>query len=615
MKKKTGRIISLLLALMLMLSSFPITSFAQTTVDLNDNYLFRQRTNAFHIVAGERTRLDFKPQYTADYTLSLWGHVSGGRNIRFYLYDSEGNELANCNDRTSNLDHATITYTLEKGKSYYYEVQGWLSTTECNVDIEEFTSTESGLLDDENGLKVRFDKTQFVGYNPQEVLDNLFLIIYDAQGISFVWRYKDAVPNLQINGIDVIIDMSACGACGPNTITVSYAGYTEKGEFNINHDFSVFVSHVDPTPDSQGYDIYKCSNCDEQTKTNFVDYTDSYKISTQGTDMGTLRFNDVDVTGGGSVDVKKGTSCTLSATPNDSCSFVGWQYSNKLVSSDAQYNFIPFSDAEYNPVFSDNSNTKTFIFMDTFSNVISYQTVDDPKDVVVPKPPVYSGYKFLNWSYSEEQIHNANSSLTIYAVYESDNSVQYNVNASGCSIEVDGALYSDSAQVPYGSWVTVTSPDATAFLCDGKIVGYGNIYSFYVSSDITLDTTTDDVEQIPVVSIVAKNYNENSGRVEFSATRSVVGEGNELVASGFVYGKNMNDADLTVENVGKTGTGNDSGTVKMVINRDTNPDGQFILVYGISSKVGDACAKAFVTYKDSEGKVNTVYSDMVVYSY
>lgn len=615
MKKKTGRIISLLLALMLMLSSFPITSFAQTTVDLNDNYLFRQRTNAFHIVAGERTRLDFKPQYTADYTLSLWGHVSGGRNIRFYLYDSEGNELANCNDRTSNLDHATITYTLEKGKSYYYEVQGWLSTTECNVDIEEFTSTESGLLDDENGLKVRFDKTQFVGYNPQEVLDNLFLIIYDAQGISFVWRYKDAVPNLQINGIDVIIDMSACGACGPNTITVSYAGYTEKGEFNINHDFSVFVSHVDPTPDSKGYDIYKCSNCDEQTKTNFVDYTDSYKISTQGTDMGTLRFNDVDVTGGGSVDVKKGTSCTLSATPNDSCSFVGWQYSNKLVSSDAQYNFIPFSDAEYNPVFSDNSNTKTFIFMDTFANVISYQTVDDPKDVVVPKPPVYSGYKFLNWSYSEEQIHNANSSLTIYAVYESDNSVQYNVNASGCSIEVDGASYSDSAQVPYGSWVTVTSPDATAFLCDKEIVGYGNTYSFYVSSDITLDTTTDEVEQIPVVSIVAKNYNENSGRVEFSATRSVVGEGNELVASGFVYGKNMNDADLTVENVGKTGTGNDSGTVKMVINRDTNPDGQFILIYGISSKVGDACAKAFVTYKDSEGKVNTVYSDMVVYSY
>lgn len=615
MKKKTGRIISLLLALMLMLSSFPITSFAQTTVDLNDNYLFRQRTNAFHIVAGERTRLDFKPQYTADYTLSLWGHVSGGRNIRFYLYDSEGNELANCNDRTSNLDHATITYTLEKGKSYYYEVQGWLSTTECNVDIEEFTSTESGLLDDENGLKVRFDKTQFVGYNPQEVLDNLFLIIYDAQGISFVWRYKDAVPNLQINGIDVIIDMSACGACGPNTITVSYAGYTEKGEFNINHDFSVFVSHVDPTPDSQGYDIYKCSNCDEQTKTNFVDYTDSYKISTQGTDMGTLRFNDVDVTGGGSVDVKKGTSCTLSATPNDSCSFVGWQYSNKLVSSDAQYNFIPFSDAEYNPVFSDNSNTKTFIFMDTFANVISYQTVDDPKDVVVPKPPVYSGYKFLNWSYSEEQIHNANSSLTIYAVYESDNSVQYNVNASGCSIEVDGASYSDSAQVPYGSWVTVTSPDATAFLCDKEIVGYGNTYSFYVSSDITLETTTDEVEQIPVVSIVAKNYNENSGRVEFSATRSVVGEGNELVASGFVYGKNMNDADLTVENVGKTGTGNDSGTVKMVINRDTNPDGQFILIYGISSKVGDACAKAFVTYKDSEGKVNTVYSDMVVYSY
>lgn len=615
MKKKTGRIVSLLLALILLLSSFPIMSFAQTTVNLNDNYLFRTRTNAFKIVAGETTRLDFTPQYTADYTLSLWGHVSGGRNIRLYLYDSEGNELANVNDRTEDLDHATITYTLEKGKSYYYEVHGWLSSTACNVDIEEFTSTESGLLDDENGLKVRFDKTEFVGYNPQEVLDNLFLILYDAQGISFVWRYKDAVPNLQINGIDVIIDMSKCGVCGQNELTVSYAGYTEVGTFNINHDFSVFVSHVDPTPDSQGYDVYKCSVCGEETKTNFVDYNSGYKISTQGTDMGIIKFNDVDVTGGGSVNVNKGDSCTLAATPNSDCSFVGWQYSNKLVSSDAQYSFIPFSDAEYNPVFSDNSQTKTFIFMDTFSNVISYQQVDDPNDVVVPDAPVYTGYKFLNWSYSEEQIHNANDSLTVYAIYESDDSVQYNVTASGCTIETENAAYSDSAQVPYGEWVTVTSPDATAFLCNGKIIGYGSTYSFYVSSDITLETTTEDVEPAPIVSIIDKNYNETSGRVEFSATRSVAGEGNELVASGFVYGKNMNDEDLAIENVGKTGTGNNSGVVKMALNREMTPDGQFILVYGISAKVGDACAKAFVTYKDSNGKVNTVYSDMVSYTY
>lgn len=615
MKKKTGRIISLLLALILILSSFPIMSFAQTTVNLNNNLLFRVTPNVAYISAGQTVRMDFTPQYTADYTLSIWGHVGGssggGRGIYFYLYDSDGNQLV----KDGGSDKGKITYNMEKGKSYYYEVRGFFSSTECNIDIREFSSTESGLLDDENGLKVRMDKTDFVGYNPQDVLDNLFLIICDAQGINFVWRYKDAVPNLKINGIDVIIDMSACGACGTNTITVHYAGYGATCDFTINHDFSVFVSHVDPTPDSQGYDIYQCSRCDQQTKKNFVDYSQSYKISTKGTDMGVVKFNDVDLTAGGSVDVEKGDSCTLNATPYENCSFVGWQYSNKLISSDAEYTFVPFSDAEYNPVFSDNSKSKTFLFMDTFSNVISYQQVDDPNDVVIPKPLVYTGYRFVNWSYTAEQVHNASDSLTIYAIYESDDSIQYSVNASGCTIEVGDASYSDTAQVPYGSWVTVTSPDATAFLCNGDIVGYGNTYSFYVSSDITLETTIDDVDPAPVVSIIAKNYNAANGRVEFSATRSVVGEGNELVASGFVYGKNMNDSDLRVENVGNPGTGQNSGVVKMVINRETNPDGQFILSYGLSSKVGNACAKAFVTYKDSEGNVKTVYSDMVVYTY
>ena len=42
---------------------------------------------------------------------------------------------------------------------------------------------------------------------------------------------------------------------------------------------------------------------------------------------------------------------------------------------------------------------------------------------------------------------------------------------------------------------------------------------------------------------------------------------------------------------------------------------QFILSYGLSAQNGTASAKAFLTYKDQKGKVQTVYSDVMNHTY
>ena len=67
--KKTIRLGSFLLAFLLLVCTLPVTAWAATTVDLNQNYLFRPRDNAFSFGAGETATLTFTPQYTAEYTV------------------------------------------------------------------------------------------------------------------------------------------------------------------------------------------------------------------------------------------------------------------------------------------------------------------------------------------------------------------------------------------------------------------------------------------------------------------------------------------------------------------------------------------------------------------
>ena len=59
--KKTIRLGSFLLAFLLLVCTLPVTACAASTVNLNQNYLFRPRDNAFSIGAGETATLTFTP--------------------------------------------------------------------------------------------------------------------------------------------------------------------------------------------------------------------------------------------------------------------------------------------------------------------------------------------------------------------------------------------------------------------------------------------------------------------------------------------------------------------------------------------------------------------------
>lgn len=379
-------------------------------------------------------------------------------------------------------------------------------------------------------------------------------------------------------------------------------------------DFTAKVTQ-EATLDQAEITTYTCKDCGYSYTKETAPALAGVTVTVNAVENGSVTLAGQDVTAGGSKKFAENGTYTLVATPNENCTFVGWQTGNKIVSTDATYTTVAIADITYTPVFAESAKPVQFTFVDMFNNVISSQSVASGADVKIPQAPTYTGYTFTGWSADEATIKAATSSMTVYAQYEKDAAATYTVTTDA---DATVAYGSNSAQgtladVPYGTQVTVSKAGATAWAIDGKIVAYGDSYTFYVASDVTVKAAS-ATTQAPVVAAVSANQVAGSYRVEFVATRAMV-DGCTYLKSGFVYGKNMTDADLTLANVGKKGSADNSGVVKAAYANSTEGSTQFILSYGISAQTGTASAKAFLTYKDQNGKVQTVYSDVMNHTY
>lgn len=379
-------------------------------------------------------------------------------------------------------------------------------------------------------------------------------------------------------------------------------------------DFTAKVTQ-EATLDQPEITTYTCKDCGYSYTKETAPALAGVTVTVNAVENGSVTLAGQDVTAGGSKKFAENGTYTLVATPNENCTFVGWQTGNKIVSTDATYTTVAIADITYTPVFAESAKPVQFTFVDMFNNVISSQSVASGADVEIPQAPTYTGYTFTGWSADEATIKAATSSMTVYAQYEKDAAATYTVTTDA---DATVAYGSNSAQgtladVPYGTQVTVSKAGATAWAIDGKIVAYGDSYTFYVASDVTVKAAS-ATTQAPVVAAVSANQVAGSYKVEFVATRAMV-DGCTYLKSGFVYGKNLSDADLTLANVGKKGSADNSGVVKAAYANSTEGSTQFILSYGISAQTGTASAKAFLTYKDQNGKVKTVYSDVMNHTY
>lgn len=339
-------------------------------------------------------------------------------------------------------------------------------------------------------------------------------------------------------------------------------------------------------------------------------------VTVASTKLGTTTLNDADATNGANARLAVGDKVVLTAKANNETGeFVGWKVGNKIVSDEASFVTYATADITYEPVFAEKADTSfTVVFVDPYGNVIDTQIVDSAADITVPTEPVFPGYTFTGWSMTPEEISKLTDGATIYAQYKKDDVAKYTVTANdGATITVNGAEVASPAQVAYDTKVSVHKDGAQAWkLADGTVVGYGDTYTFFCGSNIELTPVMTAVQQKTTVKILSATPIEGTVKVSFLATRNVA-PGETVVKQGFIYGKNLADSELTLENVGNKGADANAGTVKILYNK--NSAEQIALDYGLSKRDGKISVRAFVITKTADGTLKPTMSNIESYTY
>lgn len=304
----------------------------------------------------------------------------------------------------------------------------------------------------------------------------------------------------------------------------------------------------------------------------------------------------------------------LTATPNAGASFVGWEVDGKLVSTKANVTVKALADITYVPVFQNAAETFTVVFADRYGNIFATQTVTSGAEINLDavKAPAIAGYTFVGWSV--EDVTTITGATTIQAVYEKNETAGYTVTATGCTITADGAeAVADKLEgVAYDTLVTVTASGdkaAKAWTINGATVAYGESYTFYVGSDVTVVPVFDDVTTVkPQVAAVdvSKVVVDGKTKASFLATRTMTADCT-YVNAGFVYGKNLDKTDITLADV-------KAGSAVRAYYCATNAE-QFALTVGSADGTGVLTARAFLAYVDADGATQVVYAEPQTFDY
>ncbi len=338
-------------------------------------------------------------------------------------------------------------------------------------------------------------------------------------------------------------------------------------------------------------------------------------VTVASTKLGTTTLNGADATNGANARLAVGDDVVLTAKANtETGEFVGWKVGTKIVSTDETYKTVATANITYEAVFAEKvDETFTVVFVDPYGNVISTQPVTSGADIKVPTAPTLIGYTFTGWSMNEEEISKLTDGATIYAQYKKDDVAKYTVTApEGATLTVDGVETASPATVAYDAKVSVHKDGVAAWQVDGVTVAYGDTYTFFCGSDMNLVAVDNVVEQKTTVVITGVNEIAGSVQVSFAASRNVA-PGETVVKQGFIYGKNLADSELTLENVGNNGADANAGTVKIAYTKNSAAD--ISLRYGLSKKDGKVSAAAFVITKTADGTLKKAISEVKSYTY
>lgn len=376
----------------------------------------------------------------------------------------------------------------------------------------------------------------------------------------------------------------------------------------LDHAWDEGVITQEATRAEDGVKTYTCTRDASHKKTEAIPAL-GVQITVTANELGTTTLNGTPTTGAAQK-VAYASTYTLTATANEDAEFIGWMVNGKMVSKNAVYTTGAYADLTYVPVFAPKAAVDFVVtFIDQFNKVIATIASSELAGLTeLPSAPDYPHYTFEGYDLTLDEVKALTDSKVVTASYAKDDTT-YTVNAYGCTITVDGRDYNETATVSHDARVTVkpNSADvAKSWTVNSSQAAFGAEYSFYVTADVEVSYSTLDVTAAPTVANVSVDQIDDV-KVRFLATRSVT-DGYTLLESGFVYGKDMNSADIVLDNVNGT-------TCRVIKNSNMAADGQFALTVGIASKTGKIGVAAYIIVKDSTGTVYPIYAPVQEWTY
>lgn len=357
-----------------------------------------------------------------------------------------------------------------------------------------------------------------------------------------------------------------------------------------------------------GEETRKCANCDA-TETRAIESLD-INVTVTAPEGGSVSG---DIASGETKQYKFGDAYSITATAAAGYKFDGWKINGKSVSTATTYNGKAFADVTIEPIFAKNATESfTVVFYDLYKTVVSEQTVSSAAELEVPTADTMArqGYTFTGWDKDPAKVTGA---AEITAQYDINKELGYTVTIVGAdavATTINGEDVKEKTGVAYDSQVTVYAEGATGWKIGDTVVSTSASYSFYIGSDVAVEAIFDAVELEPAIRIVNVAPVDGSYRYTFVATR-VVPDGWKVEKVGFIYGKNLEDDELVLENANKTSA---AGTKIKVGYNNVTPVLETSLQYGLSGRSGTIKAKAFMIV--SKGATKEIkYSQLMGYDY
>lgn len=321
-------------------------------------------------------------------------------------------------------------------------------------------------------------------------------------------------------------------------------------------------------------------------------------ILTEGN--GTVSVNDKEGSTEYSDRHEMGETITVSAIGDN---FSHWENSNnRIISTERSLEFEVVIDTEYTAVFAIN---RTVTFVNKNDQVISSIVVgEDSTEIDYPQTPFSYGYIFSHWNMTTSEILNAlkDGNVTVRAEY-TKSTEKYQVNITDGKTS---GLYEEL------ELVTVTPNEAQSgkkfsywAMLDGTIMSYQSNYSFYLTNPVDLQAVfvneEAEVKKSVLLQITNVVSNTAAGKLSFTAERSLPSD-TTIVQHGILL--TQEDLDEGSFRIGAAGVLKGTATT-------TGRNGTYALNKGNANSGDTWYGRAYVVYKEADGTVKTVYSDIV----